>query len=255
MIQVYGRTQPLARYPIEQCLGVIRDLGFDGVEICLENEDIAPALLDDGLIQHVRSTVEQLGFESFSISYHKDYVYNDEELQRTIQAIQATPRFGADVFVFSGTRKRTRDQAEWERMLDRTKALVSAAQECGVVLAKEFEPDFIVGSTAELLALFQEIPSPHLAANLDLGHVFLCDPDPMQAIRDLGTKIVHVHIENMGAGLHKHLPPWEGDMDLAQYVQALRAVGFDGGAALDLYMNDYEQVAGRAVQFIKGLLA
>lgn len=159
MLYVYGRTQPLARYPIEQCLRVIRDLGFDGVEVCLENEDIAPALLDDHTIGRVCAALEELALQSFSVSYHRDYIYSDEELERTIQAIRATPRLGAGIFVFSGGRKRTRDKAEWERTVERTRLLVAAAEACGVVLAKEFEPDFCVGSTAELLGLFDEIPS------------------------------------------------------------------------------------------------
>lgn len=33
-----------------------------------------------------------------------------------------------------------------------------------VVLALEFAPDFVGGSTAHLLRLFEEIPSVHLAA-------------------------------------------------------------------------------------------
>jgi sugar phosphate isomerase/epimerase len=128
------------------------------------------------------------------------------------------------------------------RMVSRTVALVEVAAECDVVLAEGFEPGFIVGSTADLVQLFDEIPLRHLAANLDLGHVFLCDPDPMDSIAQLGDKIVHCHVENMRASVHDHLLPQEGDMDLGAYVRALADVGFDGGLALDVYKCDYEAV-------------
>ncbi|MFP3896419.1 MAG: sugar phosphate isomerase/epimerase family protein [Anaerolineales bacterium] len=100
-----------------------------------------------------------------------------------------------------------------------------------------------MGTIKELLQLFDQIPSPNLAANVDLGHAFLCDPQPFQAIRELGDKIVHCHISNMPLGKHDHLIPQEGDMDLDAYLQALAATGFDRVLALDLYKYDYETVA------------
>jgi sugar phosphate isomerase/epimerase len=253
-MRLFARPQPLARYPILECLGVIQRLGFDGVEVCLENEDIRPDLLDDALIAQVRERVETLGLVPFSISYHKDYIYDDEMMDKTLTAIRRTPQFGTDILVFSGTRPRAGDQAAWERMLERTRALVKVAEECGVVLAQEFEPGFIVGSTADLLRLFEAIPSPSLAANLDLGHVFLCDPDPVQAIHDLNVKIVHAHVEGMKRGVHEHLLPQEGDMDLGLYLRALADVGFQGGIALDLYKNDYEGVAPGVLAYIRQLM-
>jgi sugar phosphate isomerase/epimerase len=255
---LYGRTQPLARYPIERCLETLACLGFDGVEVCLENEDIAPDLLTPSLIQRVRDTLRAVGLERYSISYHKDYIYDDRELARTIKTIEATPQFGSDIFVFAGTRARAErgDEAEWSRMIARTRELVRVAEANGVTLAEEFEPGFIVGCTADVLRLFDEIPSPNLAANLDLGHVFLCDPDPMAAIAQLGDRIVHVHIENMKAGVHNHLLPQDpnGDMALGDYVAALRQAGFDGGMALDLYNENYEEVAPETLAYLRGLL-
>jgi hypothetical protein len=40
-----GRTQPLAKYSVPRALTILKDLGFDGVEICLENDDMAPDTL------------------------------------------------------------------------------------------------------------------------------------------------------------------------------------------------------------------
>jgi sugar phosphate isomerase/epimerase len=84
--------------------------------------------------------------------------------------------------------------------------------------------------------------------------VFLCDPDPMQAIAQLGDKIVHCHVENMRSGVHDHLLPQEGDMDLGAYIRALAKVGFDGGLALDLYKYDYEAIAPESIGYLRGLI-
>ncbi len=253
-MKILGRTQPLSDYPILECLSVIKRLGFDGVEVCMENPDLAPDLLTDSLIATVRERVEALGLFPCSVGYHKDYIYDDREFELTCEAIRAAPRFGTELFIFSGTVARGRDDAEWDRMVARTAALVTLGELHGVTLAQEFEPGFIVGSTADLLRLFEAIPSERLAANADLGHLFLCDPDPIASIAAIGEKIVHCHIENMAKGVHDHLLPSEGDMDLAQYIGALHEVGFTGGLALDLYKHDYEAVAPSEIAFLHELI-
>lgn len=254
-MKVLGRTQMLSDYSILDSLTVIRDLGFDGAEICVERADWTWVPFDQAVATSVADHVTALGLSACSFSLHQDYVNDDRLFEETKRAIRTTRQVGTGIFVFSGARKRTGDREEWDRMVSRTRALVEVAADCGVVLAEEFEPGFVVGSTADLLRLFNEIPSPHLAANLDLGHVFLCDPDPLRSVAELGPKIVHCHVENMRRGVHDHQLPQEGDMDLSTYVKALAQVGFAGGLALDIYKYDYEAVAPGAIAFLRGLIA
>ncbi|MBN1934283.1 MAG: sugar phosphate isomerase/epimerase [Anaerolineae bacterium] len=253
MIKFSGRNQPLyAKYSILDALKVIKRLGFDGVELCLEVDELAPKTLTQALIVAIRTKVNALDLSPHVIGYHKDYIYDDDLFAQTQMAIRLTPEFGANILLFSGATAKSEDA--WPRMIARTRALVALAEEYGVILAQEFEPNFIVGSTANLLRMFDEIPSPNLQANLDLGHVFLCDPDPQAAIRQLKGRIVHGHVENMAAGVHDHLLPQEGDMNLSVYLRALVEIGFDGALALDLYKQDYEAVAGEAITYLRNLM-
>ena len=203
----------------------------------------------------VRDELIALNLLPFSVSYHQDYIYNDEQFELTRRAIQWTSLFGANILIFSGAAAHQGDKHTWERMISRTRELVAVAESHGVILAQEFEPGYIVGCSDDLLRLFNDIPSDCLAANLDLGHLFLCDPQPLEAIHKLGKKIVHVHIENMRAGVHDHLLPQEGDIDLAAYLAALCEAGFHGGLALDLYKYDYEAVAPEAICYVRALIA
>lgn len=255
-MKILGRTQPLAHYEIDECLTVIHQLGFEGVEICLENDDIAPERLDLERAARIYDRIKELGLRPHSVSYHKDYVYDDAMFEQTKRAIELSRALGTHIFVFSGAQLKNEDEAAaWRRMIRRTEVLVEIAADFEVVLAQEFEPDFIVGSTADLLRLFDEIPSPYLVANLDLGHVFLCDPEPLTSIRQVGRKIAHAHVENMRAGVHDHMLPWDGDMHLGTYLQTLADVGFEGGLALDLYKDDYEEVAPECIEYLRELLA
>jgi len=250
-----GRTQMFPQYSLVESLAVIKRLGFDGVEICVEKFDWTRHDLAALPVAEIRQQIEALGLAPVSFSFHQDFLYDDEVFALLQQAIRLTPALGMHTFIFGGAKKRTGDAAEWRLMVERTRRLVAVAEECEVVLAEEFEPGFVVGSTADLLRLFEAIPSAHLAANLDLGHLFLCDPDPLDSIRQVGDKIAHCHISNMPRGVHDHEIPQKGDMDLRAYLRTLHEVGFAGGLALDLYKYDYETVAPEALACLRAMLA
>ncbi len=59
----------------------------------------------------------------------------------------------------------------------------------------------------------------------------------------------------MAKGVHNHLVPWEGDMDLKAYLTKLKEIGFDGNASLDVYQYDYEAVAEESVAYLKQVLS
>lgn len=254
-MHISARTQMLHRYSVLDSLDVIKKLGFDGVEIGYLRMDWSMIAQSDMPVAAIRKRLEQLDLGPNAVSMHSDYIFDDAILARIKETIPLVREFGTHILIINGAKKRTGDAAEWQLMADRTRELVEVAEDHAVTLALEFEPDFVAGSTADLLRLFDEVPSPSLAANLDLGHVFLCDPDPLAAIAQLGDKIVHCHIEDMPAGTHDHRRPGDGDMDLSAYIRALRGAGFNGAMALDLYAYDYEAIAKDTVAYLHKLIA
>ena len=239
---------------LPSAIGRIGELGFDGVEICLERKDWTVYPFDGETAKESREAADRAGCESRSLSFHQDYIYNDEKFAETKRLILLTRSVGARVFVFSGCRKTDSDPGEWERTVNRTRELSRVAEDSGVTLALEFEPGFVVGSTDDLFRIFGEVDSPNLCANLDLGHVFLVDRDPLQSIRSLGERIAHCHVENMAAGKHRHLLPWEGDMDLPAYIDALKEIGFAGNLAVDMYDYAYDEIADRCIKYLRELI-
>ena len=155
-MKILGRTQMLSQYSLIDSLSIIKGLGFDGVEICVERQDWSLLDLDSLPIDAIREQVGELNLAPYSFSLHQDYVYNDERFEMTKTAIQMTPALGTNIFVFGGAKKRTGDKYEWQRMVERTRQLTALAEDNGVILAKEFEPGFVVGSTQELIQLFED---------------------------------------------------------------------------------------------------
>ncbi|MCL2740612.1 MAG: sugar phosphate isomerase/epimerase [Oscillospiraceae bacterium] len=254
---IYGRTQPLKDLAISDALGTLRGLGFEGVELCFENPDIDPrSALDEGLAARLRERLDGLGFPGgHSLSYHQDYVGDPDAFKGLIRIMGLSGALGSDVLVISCPYARTGSADEWDATAGRLRELCAAAEGNGLRLALEPEPRFVVGDTASLLRMMGEVGSAALHANLDLGHMFLGDDDPLARIRQVGPKVAHVHVENMRAGIHDHRLPHDGDMDLGEYVRALSDIGFKGGMALDMYKHDYREIAPDAIRYIKGLIA
>lgn len=256
-MKLYGRTQMLDKYSFDRSFEVMKGLGFDGFEICLENRkwEVRQEILDSEYIKICKNKLTQLNIKDYSFSYHCNYIYSDLSFNYMKKAIKAANELEAKIFIFSGTKKQTFDKNEWKLMINRTRELVKIAEGYNVILANEPEPNFIIGNIDELLELFNEIPSDYLCCNMDLGHAFLCEAYPLEAISKVGKKIVHVHIENMKKDIHCHLQPNEGDMDLLQYLKALKELEFNGGMALDIYNGDYEQFSSASVKYIKDLIS
>ncbi len=254
-----GRTQPVSKHGIVGSLRVLKKLGFDGAEICAETKEWGVVDFTPELVDEIVATLAELDFSAVSFSRHADYIYDDEAFENSIRLLRLTPRFGTDLFIISGCRRRESGpnigSGEWKRMVDRTRTLVDEAEKHGVLLAMEHEPLFIVGTSEEQIVLKDELGSANFVANLDLGHSFVCDPDIYDAIEKLGPMIRHCHIENMPPGVHKHLLPDdpEGGMDLPRVLRALIDVGFTGPLALDLYVDDYEAVAEDALRYLKSI--
>lgn len=247
----------LSQYSLSESLRLFKNVGFDGVEISMLNSKFhfRPDLLEDYVISYNKNLLEELELIPTAISYHGDFIYKDDNFENIKKTISKVNSYGTNILIFSGATKKCSEIEEWKIMINRIKEMVKMAEHYGVILAEEFEPGFIVGNTRELLNLFDEINSESLAANLDIGHVFLCDEDPIKSIQSLDKKVVHVHIENMRRGVHNHMIPWHGDMNIADYLHALTNIGFNGGMAIDIYSYDYLEVAPQAIEFIRELIA
>ena len=101
--------------------------------------------------------------------------------------------------------------------------------------------------------MIEQVASPRLCVNLDIGHAFLTDDDVDASIRMLGDRIVHLHLEDMASGVHRHLPFGQGEIDFAAVRAALEEIGYAGPYVIDLFGQDRppEEVAAKALQGVR----
>ncbi len=248
-----GRNQVLDELSLSDGFRELKAAGADAVELCHEHPAMSAAEMDAPEAARIKDGLDEAELRASAAGWHCDFVDDDDAFAAMADLIRLTPRYGTDLFIISGAYGTDTDL--WEPMVERTRRLGEAAADCGVRLACEYEPGFLIADADALMRLCEEVDSPALGANLDLGHAFLQEAEPLETVRRLGELLLHCHVEGMARGVHKHLPPWEGDLDVAAYLEALAGAGYDGALALDLYDVDYLEVAPRCFAYLRGLLS
>jgi sugar phosphate isomerase/epimerase len=126
----------------------------------------------------------------------------------------------------------------------------------GVRVGMEYEPGLLVERAEELDVLIREIGAENFGANLDLGHSRLAGESPVDVTKRLGSRIFHIHLEDIAGRKHYHLIPGEGDIDFQEIFRALAGIEYDGFVTVELYTfpENPEWAARRAFEYLDAAL-
>ena len=153
------------------------------------------------------------------------------------ESIATAADLGATVVsLWSGSPIERRPIAEHlQTLADRLAPLCDVAAASGVRLGFEPEPGMLVDRMSRYVRLRRLVNHPHFGLTLDLGHLHCTGETPVaDRIRTFASDLVHVHAEDMVAGVHEHLPFGDGEMDYGPILAALREVDYRGQVAVEL---------------------
>jgi sugar phosphate isomerase/epimerase len=244
------RTGGFRGWRIEAILEELARIGFDGAELCLESDDVRPENFTRKQADEIRRLMDGLGLEVASVSYHADAESPNQRLLNTSRSVEVADWIGADVLIINAERIREGEkEAQWRDLVDRLKSLTELAGKRGVNIAVEPEPLLVVSDTDDMLRMMDEVNSPNLKVNLDIGHAYITDPDLPESIKRQGNAIVHAHIEDIKDKIHNHLEIGQGDIDFAAMHAAFMEIGYDGYYVVDLFRlgDDPASVAKRSL--------
>jgi sugar phosphate isomerase/epimerase len=232
------RTGSFGDRDIAETLRQIQACGYDGVEVCLEPAALRPGVLTQQQAAQIRSTADELGLAIASASFHADNEAMATRLRQTFGAVEVAGWLGTDVLVVNSERAGADEAARARQFADvaeRMKRLCRPAEERGIRIAVEPEPRLVIDNVDDMLRLVEAVGSPALRVNLDIGHAEVTEGDVPGAIRRLGDLIVHTHLEDIAARVHKHLIPGEGDIDFPAVFDAFASIGYRGIHTIDLF--------------------
>jgi sugar phosphate isomerase/epimerase len=115
--------------------------------------------------------------------------------------------------------------------------ILGHAEARGIHVGIEFEPGLLLETSHEVSDLLEDLGHPLLGFNLDVGHAVVAGEDPAALIRRHADRLWHLHLEDIAGGKHFHRIPGEGDVDFEAIATALREVGYQGFASVEVYSH------------------
>lgn len=261
MAKLAFSTNAYTRHPLTDAIEPIAEHGYAGVEILGDDphayfpafgdadRDELLATLDDTelLVSNINANTA-MGYydDAPPSSFFEPSVItaNDEHrewrIEYTKRAIDLAETVGAPAVCLATGRPLPGNPPEraHEYLLDSLDSILDYAEEHGVNVGIEYEPELLIECTDEVLELIAEVGRDSLGVNLDIGHAAVYGEDPTEAIRRSAGHITGIHLEDIVGGIrgkHYHRIPGEGDLDFRAIFDALDDIDYEGFATLELY--------------------
>jgi len=151
--------------------------------------------------------------------------------------------------------------ASWSKALqlfvEGLKPVAEHAEEEGVLLLIEPEPELLIETADQFLELMQHIDSPAIGLNFDIGHFYCVGDEPAPTVQRLAPYIRHFHLEDIAATrVHQHLIPGEGAIDFGSTFRAIKDINYQGWITIELYpyVDDPDNAARTARERVIAML-
>ncbi|MGY1496283.1 TIM barrel protein [Streptomyces sp. QTS52] len=250
----YG-TNGLTDLRLDDALGLLADLGYDGVGLTLDHMHLDPLAPD--LPARTRQLARRLNTLGLGVTVETGARYvldprskhgpslldpDPDDRSRRVDLLLRAVRVAADlgahaVHCFSGiTPADTDPDTAWHRLTEALAPVLDAATAAGVPLAVEPEPGHLLATIADFHHLRHALDDPGaLGLTLDIGHCQCLEPlPPADCVRAAAPWLRHVQIEDMRRGIHEHLPFGDGEIDFPPVLAALAATGYQGLTVVEL---------------------
>jgi hexulose-6-phosphate isomerase len=225
-----------------------KDCGFERIE--------CPTTVDQRDAEAMKTASEKTGLPIHSVMNmdHWKYPFSSSDpavVEKSLEGARVSIRnahlWGATtvLLVPAVVNAQTTYKDAWVRSQVAIRKLIPLAEELNVTLALEEVWNKFLLSPLEFARYIDEYNSPHIRAYFDVGNVVLYGY-PQDWIRTLGKRIAKLHIKDFSfksqKGTDNSIASWvplgEGDIDWLAVYQALRDVGYEGTATLELDPGD-----------------
>jgi sugar phosphate isomerase/epimerase len=226
--------------------------------------------LDEAQAGKIRAQARERGVAISGLGYYPNPLDPDAGHRRTVvehlkKVISAAPKLGVGVVnTFIGRDPKKTIDENWPAVQEVWGEIVRHAESAGVKIGIEncpmlFSRDEWPGgknlavSPAVWRRLFETFPGATLGLNIDPSHLIWQDINAARAIRDFGSRIVHVHAKDEridrealyqdgSAGLSWHVPklPGLGDVEWGPFFAALTDVRYNGPVCIEVEDRAYE---------------
>ena len=242
-----GDIDPLAAVP------VLADLGCRSLAITLDRHTLDPFAADlPSCIGRWRAALDAAGMacvvetgarhlldarikhEPTLVS--ADAAARERRVDFLCRAVDVAAELGAGcVSLWSGVARDAADEETlWSRLVTGLAPVLDRAAARGMPLGFEPEPGMFIDTLARFGTLLERAGDPAgLRLTVDLGHLECMGERPAD-LRPWAGRVVNVHVDDMLACRHEHLPLGAGDVDFPALLAVLAAADYRGGMHVEL---------------------
>ena len=262
---VFGySTNAFKKFTLNEAIEKIACIGFKGVEILGDRPHLYPPDFDDNQLARlnqvlVKNDMKLTNLNSFTLfavgdTYLPSWIEPDKErreirIQHTLDSLKVAKQIGCpNISIPPGGPLDGLSRQEAMQLFHQGLArVVSLAEELGVMILVEPEPDLMIETTAQFKEFIKDVQSRAIGLNFDIGHFFCVGEDPKEAFEELFQWVGHVHIEDIDPSReHNHLIAGRGGIEFKEIFASMAQLGYQGDISLELYTyQDNPEEAGK----------
>lgn len=254
MFKLCFNSTTLRNMDLFKALSLIKEHGYEGVELTINATHLHPLQHTPGRIKEVKAFCEDneinivclaaggptvLGDDPYEPSLiHPDPQKREVRMDFIRRSMEMADELGSPLLnINSGKKKPVVSQEKAHDFL-RNGIQKLLGQTENLIIVLEPEPDFFIGTSGKGIDFIREIDSGNCRLNLDIGHVFCSEEQCYEHIEAALPFSRHVHIEDIKNGVHHHEIPGEGDIDFHRIIDILKLSGYEHYVSVELHHHD-----------------
>jgi D-psicose/D-tagatose/L-ribulose 3-epimerase len=243
-------TSPFQTPSIEELFPKIAAMGFDAVEIAVED----PALIDGYAVKTALDKYNLKAIVCGAFGPTRDLTNEDPAIHDVcfkyiadcldLCALWDTKFFAGPMYSAVGKARMLppkQRKAEWDLAVINLRKVCDMAQQRGLEIALEplnrFESD-LVNTASDVMRMIKEIDHPAAKVILDGFHMNIEEPNIEEAIKLVGDKLIHVQVAENYRGT-----PGTGQTNWAAYRRGLEAINYRGTVSIESFTPDNKELA------------
>jgi sugar phosphate isomerase/epimerase len=262
---VFGySTNAFKKFSLTKAIEKISRIGFKGVEILGDRPHLYPPDFGQSQLDRLNQVLaindmKLTNLNSFTLfavgdTYLPSWIEPDKDrreirIRHTLDSLKVAKQIGCpNISIPPGGPLDGRARSEAMQLFHQgLEQVVSLAEELGVMILVEPEPDLMIETTAQFKEFIKDVQSKAVGLNFDIGHFFCVGEEPRWAFEELFQWVGHVHIEDISPDReHNHLIAGRGAIEFKEIFASMAQLGYKGDISLELYTyQDIPEEAGK----------
>lgn len=241
------------KHSIYDAVEKIGRLGFRGIEIMCKRPHVHASDFGEAEWPRLKACIEAKNLKVINLNCSSLFAVGnghppvqdgppEEDLENrvdhTLQSLRLASRMGCrNISIPTGTPPQNLTREEFKALFrQRLERVLPLAESLAVEVLVEPEPGLLGDNLGHFKAFIEEVQSPALGVNFDIGHFYCLGEDPSAAFEQMFPWVGHVHLDDIAQSrIHNHLIPGRGVIDFLEVFKTMARLGYDRDICLELY--------------------